>query len=137
MKKYHILRELHGGGAHLLDMLFPPHCVGCGRNGTALCPSCITQFRPAATIGCPRCGCSLETGMVCRNCHYSPAGLSELFVVCNYEEPLRSCIHALKYAGQTPCYATPGRPFGEGTLPQYSRSFSVYSCLRNRRTLWT
>lgn len=37
--------------------------------------------------------------MVCKNCHYSPPGLSGLFAVCDYEEPLRSCIHALKYDG--------------------------------------
>jgi len=37
--------------------------------------------------------------MVCRKCHYRPHGLSGLFAVCNYEGPLRSCIHALKYDG--------------------------------------
>lgn len=38
---------------------------------------------------------------MCRQCQYHPPGLSGLRAVSSYEEPLRSCIHALKYNGNT------------------------------------
>jgi ComF family protein len=37
--------------------------------------------------------------MICRACNSHPAGLNALFAVGSYEEPLRSCIHELKYDG--------------------------------------
>jgi ComF family protein len=49
---------------------------------------------------CQRCGRAiLEPDMTCRACNSHPAGLNGLFAVSSYEEPLRSCIHELKYDG--------------------------------------
>ncbi|HLZ80855.1 MAG TPA: ComF family protein [Ktedonobacteraceae bacterium] len=100
MKKHPVLREIQRGSQYLLDTVFPPHCVSCERNGTVLCSSCIAQFKPMPLLSCPTCiNMTLEVGMVCKKCRYKPPGLSGLFAVCMYEEPLRSCIHALKYDG--------------------------------------
>src|SRR5947209_11033628 len=38
---------------------------------------------------------------ICRQCQYRILGLSGLRAVSSYQEPLRSCIHALKYDGNT------------------------------------
>ena len=37
--------------------------------------------------------------MICRACYSHPSGLNGLFSFSSYEEPLRSCIHQLKYDG--------------------------------------
>jgi ComF family protein len=37
--------------------------------------------------------------MACKTCHNGPERLNGLFGVSGYEEPLRSCIHGLKYEG--------------------------------------
>src|SRR5438093_12054251 len=79
-----------------LDILFPPQCAGCKRGGTVLCSSCMAHFVLAKAPLCQRCGSPLSTmGM----CQYHPLCLSGLRAVSSYQEPLRSCIHALKYDG--------------------------------------
>ncbi len=84
-----------------LDILFPPRCAGCQRGGHVLCPSCIAQIQPLPLPICRRCGTPLPPGGLCRNCQYHPLNMSGLRAVSAYQEPLRACIHALKYAGNT------------------------------------
>src|SRR5437588_289491 len=84
-----------------LDILFPPQCAGCKRGGTVLCSSCMAQFVPVMPPLCQRCGAPLSTLGLCQRCQYHPLGLSGLRAVSTYQEPLRSCIHALKYDGNT------------------------------------
>ena len=98
MNKDSILREFQRVTQQGLDILFPPQCAGCKRGGTILCSSCMAHFVPAMAALCQRCGSPLSTmGM----CQYHPLGLSGLRAVSSYQEPLRSCIHALKYDGNT------------------------------------
>lgn len=84
-----------------LDLLFPPRCVGCQKSGHVLCPSCTMQIRPFPSAVCQRCSSPLATDGICKQCQYYPLNLSGLRAVSIYEEPLRSCIHALKYDGNT------------------------------------
>lgn len=86
---------------HILDILFPPRCVGCQKSGYILCPSCIMQIRPLPPTVCQRCSSPLTTDGTCKQCQYYPLNLSGLRAVSIYQEPLRSCIHALKYDGNT------------------------------------
>ena len=62
-----------------LDLLFPPHCAGCGRVGSFLCPHCISSLAEGPTRRV-----SLLDGVV---------------VLGVYEGALRKAIHALKYQG--------------------------------------
>lgn len=84
----------------VLDILFPPRCAGCQKSGSILCPTCIAKIRPLMPPFCQYCGSALPTTYaICRQCQYHRLYLSGLRAVSNYEEPLRSYIHALKYDG--------------------------------------
>ena len=101
MNKDSILREFQRVTQQGLDILFPPQCAGCKRGGSVLCSSCMAHFVPVMGPSCQRCGSPLSQKGMCQQCQYHPLGLSGLRAVSSYREPLRSCIHALKYDGNT------------------------------------
>jgi ComF family protein len=82
-----------------LDMLFPVHCAGCQKIGQVLCRACIAQIQPLPSPICDFCGIPLSTYGVCKNCQYGRPKLSGQRAVSLYQEPLRGCIHGLKYDG--------------------------------------
>ncbi len=84
-----------------LDFLFPVHCAGCQKIGQVLCPACIAQIQPLPSPICDFCGIPLSTYGVCKNCQYRRPKLSGQRAVSLYQEPLRGCIHGLKYDGNT------------------------------------
>lgn len=63
-----------------LDLLFPPYCVNCDRVGSFLCPRCLAKVTPAPARTLP--------------------AFDEVRVRANYEEPVNTAIHALKYDHQ-------------------------------------
>lgn len=93
----HCIRVLQ----RFVDILYPPHCAGCQGNGYILCPSCLSQIHPLSSSYCQRCSSPLAAPGTCPTCQYSPLKVSGLRAVSAYQEPLRSCIHALKYNGNT------------------------------------
>jgi ComF family protein len=84
-----------------LDILFPVHCASCQRSGHVLCPACIAQIQPLPSPFCQLCGTPLSTYGSCKNCQYHPPKLSGQRAVGLYQEPMRGCIHRLKYDGNT------------------------------------
>ncbi len=82
-----------------LDMLFPVHCACCQRTGYVLCPSCEAKIQPLPSPFCEFCGTPLSTYGVCKNCQFRLPKLSGQRAVSLYQEPLRGCIHRLKYDG--------------------------------------
>ena len=82
-----------------LDVLFPVRCAGCQKIGQVLCPACIVQIQPLPSPICDFCGIPLSTYGVCKNCLYRRPKLSGQRAVSLYQEPLRGCIHGLKYDG--------------------------------------
>jgi ComF family protein len=100
VKKQPLFQQVQRSSQHLIDTIFPPRCAGCKRSGTILCSSCMAKFGPVIPSPCQRCGKAiLEPDMACKTCHNGPERLNGLFGVSGYEEPLRSCIHGLKYEG--------------------------------------
>jgi ComF family protein len=83
----------------LLDLIFPPQCGGCRSSGSVLCSSCVTQFMPIHPPLCQHCNSPLTPYGNCQSCHYHRLGLSGLRVAYIYKDPLRTCIHSLKYQG--------------------------------------
>lgn len=84
-----------------LDLLFPPTCTVCKRTGYVLCPTCqssIARFMPPL---CQRCGRTQIVQGICQQCRRHLLRLSGLRAIGPYSEPLRTCIHTLKYAGVT------------------------------------
>ena len=84
-----------------LDIVFPSRCTGCQRTGHVLCPSCIAKIQPLPSPFCQLCGTPLSPYGVCKNCQYRPPKLNGQRAVSLYQEPLRGCIHGLKYDGNT------------------------------------
>jgi ComF family protein len=96
-----LLRQSRRITQQLLDIVFPPRCAGCQKSGAVLCTPCRATFRAEGIQCCRRCGKPLPVTGLCQHCRaYQPA-LSGLLAVSNYQGALRSCIHALKYDGNT------------------------------------
>lgn len=85
----------------LMDILYPARCAGCQRSGHVLCSSCLAQIHPFPMPVCPRCGVPILQGSACQECQYTQQRITALRGASEYKEPLRACIHALKYDGNT------------------------------------
>ncbi len=101
-----------------LDLLFPQRCAICASYGHALCPACQASIRLPAPPYCELCSRQLSTPGICQQCLSWPLKLSGLRAVGTYEGPLRTCIHALKYNGQTRL----AEPLGALLASKYSAS---------------
>lgn len=75
----------------LLDLLLPPACPGCGREGAPICSTCLAPLRrrllePAGVpVGLP---------------FELPGGLVQLEWCSAFSGPARAALHALKYDGE-------------------------------------
>jgi ComF family protein len=63
-----------------VDLVFPPHCVGCERVGSFLCSHCLSATIPADDRNAP--------------------GFDQLRACAQYKDGIRAAIHALKYERQ-------------------------------------
>lgn len=84
----------------LLDLLFPPRCAHCGRQGQEggrLCLDCRAQIIRLAPPWCPQCGLPQASPGPCRACQVQPPRLTGIRSAAWYSGPLRPAIHALKY----------------------------------------
>lgn len=75
----------------LLDLLLPPSCPGCGREGSALCADCAQQVRRRQDE---------PAGVPLGLRSTQPAGIVQLEWCCAYSGAARACLHALKYDGE-------------------------------------
>lgn len=99
MSRQLLTQRIHGFIQNCLDLLFPPHCTICQKSGHVLCPDCLATIARFVPPLCMRCGSSLVRN-ICYRCRRQPLRLTGLRAVGLYQEPLRTCIHALKYKGQ-------------------------------------
>jgi ComF family protein len=81
----------------LLDLLFPPRCVGCHREGAWFCAECAGQIEPIPLPLCIRCGHHLPAGQSCIFC--LDLGIDAVRSIGYFAGPLREAIHQLKYGG--------------------------------------
>lgn len=96
-------------GNTVVDLLFPPRCVGCQRFGAWLCDRCLDAIERIHPPVCPRCGWPLESSPPFdpdasgrassgyHRCHESPAQPDRLLACAFHAGPLREAIHRLKY----------------------------------------
>ncbi len=84
----------------VLDLVFPPHCAGCGRWGALLCTHCREAITPIPAPVCPRCGRPTLTPNLCAVCRRDPPPLTAIRSAAVFDGPLRAAIHRLKYRGQ-------------------------------------
>lgn len=79
----------------ILDLLFPKKCVGCKKEGTYFCDSCVLNIKQTDLV-CPRCeklAIGGQTHPICKR----RFGLDGLWSLGIYQNPLRSAIGELKY----------------------------------------
>lgn len=76
---------------NVLDLLLPPTCPGCGREGLAICHACLAHMgrrvdeQPGAPVGLP---------------FSQPRGIVQLEWCASFNGPARASVHALKYDGE-------------------------------------
>ena len=100
-----------------LDLLFPPRCVGCKRQGAWLCARCRAQAPPLPEPLCVHCGQSITSGDLCLDCQNRPLALHGLRSAHFFEGPLCSAIYAFKYNGLRQMAG----PLGEMLFAGYTR----------------
>jgi len=81
----------------ILDLLFPPRCVGCGQIGSYLCAKCQAEFELLEPPLCLHCGCSNANGGLCPRCQRAPLQIDGVRSVAYFDGVLRQAIHRLKY----------------------------------------
>jgi competence protein ComFC len=80
-----------------LDLFFPLKCVGCGKEGEALCLGCTKALTKIVPPICPKCGKPQASGIICPNCTNWGNYLDGIRSPYKFEGTLREAIHQLKY----------------------------------------
>lgn len=83
----------------LLDVVFPPRCAGCEKEGRYLCERCEVFCSEAAFI-CPACQLSSFTGERHSSCA-TRWGVNGLVNAWEYDGVIKQAIHCVKYGGVT------------------------------------
>jgi len=100
----------------LLDLLFPPHCVSCRREGTYLCPACDGDIPRVIPPVCELCGQPVPVSGPCSSCLRDQQPLDGLNIrsAAFFEQALRPAIHAFKYEGIRALAESLGKILAEG-----------------------
>jgi len=114
----------------LLDLVFPPRCVGCGARGAIFCVACQAQVQAPPDPLCVQCGLPLQAAggasatpsaapARCRDCSggRGSVALTGLRMAAYHEGGVRKAIHAFKYEGQRRA----ARPLGDLLVVAYQR----------------
>ncbi len=80
-----------------LDLLFPQHCVGCGKEGEFLCYSCRQSLPGITPPLCPRCGRPQPSGILCPGCVGWSAQIDGIRSPFRFDGAMREAVHQLKY----------------------------------------
>lgn len=87
-------------GTRLLDLLFPPRCVGCQRMGDWLCAACLEEVGRVRGPVCPHCGRPFRRSGLCPDCAGGTFALQQLRAPFFFEGAVQRAVHALKYRGR-------------------------------------
>jgi len=89
------LTKLRGAA---LDILFPHYCVGCGKEGSFICVSCLKSLPHLEFPVCPLCGLPQSNAGLCRNCQDWKADIDGIRSPFRFDGIIRTAIHQLKYS---------------------------------------
>ena len=92
-----MLPQLAKLGRTALNLLFPLWCLGCGREGVFICPSCRSQLPRITPPICPRCGLPKPEGAACPDCSGWQPAIGGIRAPFRFEGIVRRAIHELKY----------------------------------------
>ncbi len=77
--------------------MFPQWCIGCGKGGSILCPSCQDSLPCIMPPLCPRCGKPQPGGILCPGCIDWNAEIDGIRSPFRFDGIMRQAIHQLKY----------------------------------------
>ena len=97
------LAKLTGGA---VDLLFPQWCVGCGREGDFICPSCRLSLPLVVPPLCLKCGKPQPGGTLCPSCVSWSAEIDGIRSPFRFEGVIRQAIYQLKYSNLRALAAT-------------------------------
>ena len=80
-----------------LDLLFPCWCLGCGREGNLICPSCCQKLPLITSPICPRCGMPQAGGILCSACLNQKHDIDSIRSPFRFEGTIKQAIYQLKY----------------------------------------
>ena len=94
-------RRLHH---RLLDLIFPPRCVGCARPGAWICERCWPRVPWLATDQCIQCAAPLGSAKLCPTCLAMTSvrrggTRTNVTAVARFDGVARQAVHDLKYRG--------------------------------------
>ncbi len=108
-------------GRAALDLVFPPRCAVCGRNGSFLCERCTEALPRALPPRCPLCWQLLRTSAACQDCGGLRPAFAGVRAPYAFDGPAREVVHALKYrhlrAVAEPMAALMARCLEEESIP--------------------
>jgi ComF family protein len=81
---------------HLLDLLFPKFCLGCGEWGSYVCFSCFSKIHPLPYLKCPACNRASFDGITHPKCK-KRFGLDRLINFFPYTGIVQKAIKTIKY----------------------------------------
>ena len=96
-------------GSSVLDLVYPPQCLGCGDEGSFLCSPCETSLPRLKVPYCRKCAQPVTSGTLCRQCAAAPPFLDGIKAAFIMEGAIREAIHALKYRNLRAASPTLGR----------------------------
>lgn len=83
----------------LVNLIFPPRCVGCQGRGAWICHACQSGLPRLPPEHCPICARPRDVAAVCDLCLRQPPEFDRLLCAFLFEGTMRQAIHRLKYRG--------------------------------------
>ena len=112
----------------VLDLLFPQWCVGCGKEGGLICPSCYWSLPRIMPPICPKCGKPQSSGTLCPGCIGRQTEMDGIRSPFRFDGVVRQAIHQLKYRN----LRTLAMPLSELLKERRSNVARAFSCRDHR-----
>ena len=92
-----VLPQVSRLGEIALDILFPRYCVGCGKEGSFICDSCLRSQPLIMPPVCPLCGRPQASGILCSDCIRWKAEIDGIRSPFRFEGVIQQAVYQLKY----------------------------------------
>jgi ComF family protein len=92
-----VIPQIRRIGGITLDLLFPKSCVGCGREGSFICESCLPALTRIPSLICPKCGRPQINGIICSDCIHWRSNIDGIRSPFRFEGTIRKAVHQFKY----------------------------------------
>ncbi|MFZ3150671.1 MAG: ComF family protein [Anaerolineaceae bacterium] len=80
-----------------VDWIFPPECLGCGKEGSVICEACLQKIQFLDRNRCIFCGRTMTKEGICQRCRHEDHFFTEIRCLANYEGITQEAVRRLKY----------------------------------------